>query len=371
VKKSKLKKQNNTADRKLFILTLVLTALGLVVVADASSPAALSNFSDRFFYVKQQAMWGLIGIGALLVVSKVKYSFWEKIATPLFVASILLLILVLIPGIGVKVMGARRWIILGSISIQPSEIVKLALSIYIAKVAACEKESLSYFLPIAIVGGLIMFQPDLGTTLVVAAAAMAQVFVAGVSLLHFAGALATGVFASLVLIMTSSYRRDRLMTFLQQSKDPLGKSYHIRQVLLALGSGGLFGVGLGQSRQKFLFLPEAATDSIFAVVAEEVGFIGGVILIALFLMFIFRGLKIAINAPDRFSKVLATGIVVWIGAQIFLNIGSMVALVPLTGVPLPFFSYGGSALTMTLLATGILLNISKHESKQKTRQRKR
>lgn len=359
------------ADRKLFILTLVLTALGLMVVANASSPAALSNFSDRFYYVKQQAIWGLIGIGALLIASNIRYSFWEKIATPLFIASIVLLVMVLVPGVGVKVMGARRWIVFGTISFQPSEFVKLALSIYIAKVAASEKGSLSYFLPIAVVGALIMLQPDLGTTLVVAAAAMAQVFVSGVSLLHFLGALATGTLASFILIMTSSYRRDRLMTFLQQSKDPLGKSYHIRQVLLALGSGGLFGVGLGQSRQKFLFLPEAATDSIFAVVAEELGFIGGVVLIALFLVFIFRGLKIATAAPDRFSKVLATGIIVWIGAQIFLNIGSMVALVPLTGVPLPFFSYGGSALTMTLIATGILLNISKHESKQKTRHRKK
>lgn len=359
------------ADRKLFILTLVLTALGLMVVANASSPAALSNFSDRFYYVKQQAIWGLIGISALLIASNIRYSFWEKIATPLFIASIVLLVMVLVPGVGVKVMGARRWIVFGTISFQPSEFVKLALSIYIAKVAASEKGSFSYFLPIAVVGALIMLQPDLGTTLVVAAAAMAQVFVSGVSLLHFFGALATGTLASFILIMTSSYRRDRLMTFLQQSKDPLGKSYHIRQVLLALGSGGLFGVGLGQSRQKFLFLPEAATDSIFAVVAEELGFIGGVALIALFLVFIFRGLKIATAAPDRFSKVLATGIIVWIGAQIFLNIGSMVALVPLTGVPLPFFSYGGSALTMTLIATGILLNISKYESKQKTRHRKK
>ncbi len=371
MQKLKLKKQNSVADRKLFYLTLVLTALGLIVVADASSPAALSNFSDKYYYVKQQAVWGLIGLGALLVAANIRYSFWEKIATPLFVASILLLILVLVPGIGIKVMGARRWIVFGAISFQPSEFVKLALSVYIAKVVAREKGSFSYFLPIAIVSGLIMLQPDLGTTLVVAAAAMAQVFISGISLLHFTGALATGALASFVLIMTSSYRRDRLMTFLQQTQDPLGKSYHIRQVLLALGSGGLFGIGLGQSRQKFLFLPEAATDSIFAVVAEELGFVGGVILIALFLVFIFRGLKIAINAPDRFSKVLATGIIVWIGAQIFLNIGSMVALVPLTGVPLPFFSYGGSALTMTLLATGILLNISKHESKQKTRQRKR
>ncbi len=158
---------------------------------------------------------------------------------------------------------------------------------------------------------------------------------------------------------------------MQQSRDPLGKSYHIRQVLLALGSGGIFGVGLGQSRQKFLFLPEAATDSIFAVIAEEVGFVGAIVLIGLFAAFVFRGLKIASNAPDKFSKILGTGIVVWIGTQVFLNIGSMVALIPLTGVPLPFFSYGGSALTMILIATGILLNISKYGEKQRKRRRKR
>lgn len=355
--------------RKLFVLALILTVLGLIAVADASSPAALINFSDRFYYAKQQLVWGLIGVCSLLVVSKIHYSFWEKIALPFFIASLLLLVLVLIPGIGVKVLGARRWIVLGSVSFQPSEFVKLALAIYLAKVAAQDKKTLSYFLPIALVAVLIMLQPDLGTTLVVVVMAMVQAFVSGISLLHLAGGIIVGGVASLIAIFVSDYRRDRLLTFLQQSRDPLGKSYHIRQVLLALGSGGIFGVGLGQSRQKFLFLPEAATDSIFAVIAEEVGFIGAIILIGLFAAFVFRGLKIATNAPDRFSKILGTGIVVWIGTQAFLNIGSMVALVPLTGVPLPFFSYGGSALTMVLIATGILLNISKYEERQRKRRR--
>lgn len=369
MRKIRLKKQNKSADKRLLALAVILSILGLIAVADASSPAALSNFSDKFYYAKQQAIWGLIGIGALLVTSKIHYSFWEKIATPLFVASVLLLVLVLIPGVGVKVLGARRWIVFGTISFQPSEFVKLALAVYIAKVGARNKKSLSYFLPIAITTGLIMLEPDLGTTLVVGSIGMAQVFISGVNLFHFAGAIVFGVTASLLVIITSDYRRDRLLTFVQQSRDPLGKSYHIRQVLLALGSGGIFGVGLGQSRQKFLFLPEAATDSIFAVVAEEVGFIGALFLIILFAAFIFRGFKIATNAPDKFSKILGTGIVVWIGTQVFLNIGSMVALIPLTGVPLPFFSYGGSALTMVLLATGILLNISKYEEKQKKRRR--
>ncbi|MEJ2347925.1 MAG: putative lipid II flippase FtsW [Patescibacteria group bacterium] len=371
MRKLQFKKQKKIPDKRFFILAITLTVLGLIAIADASSPAALSNFSDRFYYVKQQLIWGLIGIAVLLVASKIHYSFWEKIAMPLFVGNIILLILVLIPGIGTKILGARRWIFIGPTSFQPSELIKLTLSIYLAKVAAKEKKSLSYFIPIAAVAALIMLEPDLGTTIVVGAIGMVQAFVAGVSFIHFLGALVAAALASILLVVTSDYRRDRLLTFLQQSKDPLGKSYHIRQILLALGSGGIFGVGLGQSRQKFLFLPEAATDSIFAVIAEEVGFVGALVLIILFVAFIFRGIKIALNAPDDFSKILGTGLIAWIGMQIFLNIGSMVAIIPLTGIPLPFFSYGGSALTTTLLATGILLNISKYESEQKPRRRKK
>ena len=171
--------------------------------------------------------------------------------------------------------------------------------------------------------------------------------------------------AGIILIITSDYRRDRLLTFLEQTQDPLGKGYHIRQILFALGSGGIFGVGLGQSRQKYLFLPEAATDSIFAVIAEELGFVGALILIILLLVFIYKALRIVANAPDKFSQVLSAGLITWIGGQIFLNIASMVALVPLTGSPLPFISYGGSSLVTVLIATGILLNISRYESKAK------
>jgi len=342
------------------ILTLILTVLGLIAVADASAPQALSTFNDKFYFVKQQIIWGGLGLVLLFIVSKIHYLLWEKIALPVFLLSILGLLLVIIPSVGSQILGARRWINVGPISIQPSEFVKLALAIYLAKVFSKGKGALSYFLPMGLVLVLIMFQPDLGTALVVGGTAMTQIFVSGISIFYFLGALLIGILASFVLIITSTYRRDRLMTFLEQTHDPLGKSYHIRQVLLALGSGGLFGVGLGASRQKYLFLPEAATDSIFAVVAEEVGFIGALIILFLFVAFIIRGLKIANNAPDKFSQLLATGIVAWIGVQIFLNIGSMVALTPLTGVPLPFFSYGGSALTMVLVAAGILLNISKH-----------
>ena len=363
--KIRLKKQTKSLDKRLLYLILILTSLGLIAVADASAPQALSVFGDKFYFVKQQAVWGGLGIILMFAVSKLNPSFWEKIATPLFFLSIVLLALVLIPGVGTKTLGARRWIILGPISVQPSEIVKLTLAIYLAKVAAKGKTSLAFFVPLAAISALVMMQPDLGTTLVILAMGLSQIFVAGVNIFHFLAFAGMGSIIGFLFAVTSEYRRNRLLTFLAQSQDPLGRDYHIRQVLLALGSGGIFGVGLGQSRQKFLFLPEAATDSVFAIIAEEVGFIGALALIAVFAFFIFISLKVASRAANKFSQILGVGIVIWIGGQAILNIGSMVALVPLTGVPLPFFSYGGSALTMILIACGILLSISRHSSHEK------
>ena len=204
-----------------------------------------------------------------------------------------------------------------------------------------------------------MLEPDLGTTIIVAVIGLTQIFLSDINFFKFLSAILVAAAGSFLLIITSSYRRSRLMTFLQKSSDPLGKDYHIRQILLGLGSGGFWGVGLGQSRQKFLFLPESATDSILAVIAEEVGFIGVLVLIILFGLFIYKGLIIAKNAPDKFGQILAVGIVAWIGGQMLLNVSAITALLPLTGVPLPFFSYGGSSLVTVLAATGILLNIAK------------
>lgn len=361
--KKLLTKQKKSIDKNFLYITLVLTVFGLIAVADASSPQALNIFNDKFYFFKQQLSWAFIGLIAMFVVSQINYKIFEKLAIPAFAISVIFLVAVLLSSIGSKFLGARRWIYIGPISIQPAEFVKLSLAIYLAKVAEKDKQLLSYFVPLVIVIFLIMLQPDLGTTLVVASVGMSQIFVSGINILHFLGASVLGVLGSASLILTSSYRRARLMTFLQQSQDPLGRDYHIRQILLALGSGGIFGVGLGQSRQKFLFLPEAATDSVFAVIAEEIGFIGGLVIIFLLFLYIAFAFRIARNAPDKFSKVLATGIATWVSTQVIFNIGSNVALVPLTGIPLPFFSYGGSALTMLLFATGILLNISKYEKR--------
>ena len=285
--------------------------------------------------------------------------FGKNLQFHFFFTSVIFLILVLLQKFGLSALGARRWLVLGPINFQPSELVKFTVALYLAKVASNNKSTLSYLIPLALVAFLIMMQPDLGTTLVIMVIGFSQVFVSNVNLLHIFGSMGLGLIATTLLILFSPYRKARLMTFIQGTSDPLGNSYHVRQILLGLGSGGIFGVGFGASRQKFLFLPEASTDSIFAVIAEELGLIGAFIIIFLFAFFLMRGLKIAKNSPDIFASVLATGITAWIGGQAFLNIASMVSLVPLTGIPLPFISYGGSSLVMVLSACGILLNISK------------
>ena len=341
-------------------------SIGLLAVADASAPTALSSFSDKFYFLKQQAVWGVLGIVLMVVLSNINYKFWEQIAVIFFGMSLVTLVMVLIPAFGPSLQGARRWIVLGPISFQPSEFMKLALAVYLAKVAASKKKLVSYLVPLSLVTGLIMLEPDLGTTIVIALIGISQIFLAGINLVHILAIGIAGVVEASTLILSSSYRRDRLMTFLEQTADPLGKGYHIRQILFALGSGGLFGVGLGQSRQKYLFLPEAATDSIFAVIAEGVGFFGALVLLFIIGYYIYRGLIIASRAPDIFSRVLAGGIIAWIGGQSFINLAAMIAIVPLTGIPLPFISYGGSSLTTVLVATGILLNISRYGTDAKT-----
>ncbi|KKQ95630.1 MAG: Bacterial cell division membrane protein [Candidatus Woesebacteria bacterium GW2011_GWB1_43_14] len=353
-------KKNRSIDRGLLFLTLGLTVVGVVVVADVSSPQALEVFSDSFYFAKQQLMWAVAGIVLLLISSKVNYNIWRKLSLPLFAMSMVLLVLVLIPGFGAKTLGAQRWLILGPIRFQPSELAKLTLAIFFADNLTKNRPFYFYLGILAGVFGLIMLQPDLGTSLVLLSIGMSQLFISGISLTWLTGTIFLGGLVGTGLVLLSPYRKERLMTFLTSSSDPLDSSYHIRQILIAIGSGGLFGVGLGQSRQKHLFIPETATDSVFAVLAEEIGFIGSSLIIILLFVYIFKTVKVAKNAEDGFAKLLAGGISVWMGVQIILNLSSMLALTPLTGIPLPFFSYGGSSLVMILLSTGILLNISKH-----------
>lgn len=365
MRKIRLLKQKKVINKRLLFTVLFLTFAGVLAVANASAPLALSNFSDRYYFLKAHALWAVLGIFLMLVVSQVNYKIWSKLSIVLFALSIVSLILVLTPFFGLNILGARRWFALGSLTLQPSEFVKLTLAMYMARVASSKKGDLSYYVPLFLVVFLVMLQPDLGTTFVIIMIGLSQIYISGVNIFRFIGVLTSSALMGFILIMTSSYRKERLLTFLVQTRDPLGKSYHIRQVLIALGSGGLFGVGLGQSRQKYLFLPEAASDSIFAIIAEEMGFVGAGIIVLLFAFIIYQAIKITKNSPDTYSKVLAVGLTSWIGIQAFANIGAMIALVPLTGIPLPFISYGGSSLIAMLMAIGILLNISKHECKER------
>jgi cell division protein FtsW len=358
------KKVKTGADWQFALLVLSLTLLGILFIADASAPQALKFFNNRFYFARQQLVWSLVGIVLFVLFSKINYKFWFRYASVIFFLSVLALILVIVPAFGIKSLGARRWLNFGFFGFQPSELIKFALVLYFARLSELKKGLLSFVIPLVLVSFLIMLEPDFGTTLVVAAIGIFQIFISGVNVFYFFILVLTSLFFGVVLIISSDYRRARLMTFLEQTADPLGHGYHITQVLISLGLGGLFGVGLGESKQKYLFLPEAATDSIFAVIAEEVGFLGSLVLIFLFVYLIYRGFKIAISSPDTFSKVATFGFVVWIGVQVLLNLGSMTALTPLTGIPLPFISYGGSSLVMLLASTGIILNISRYRQER-------
>jgi len=354
-----LKKQTQKANYLLLFLFIALTLFGVLMIYEASSVSAFQAFSDKYFYLRQQAVWALLGFSSLFFFAKLDYHKLQKIAFPSVLVALILLALVFVPGLGINALGARRWLSLGFVSIHPAEFAKLALIIYFSVLFSKDKKIVNFLIILVLTVFLVVIEPDLGTAIVIVASSLSIYFASGASLL---GPLFISFFcflAGILLILVSPYRRERLFTFLNPAYDPLGSSYHIRQVLLALGSGGLWGLGLGASRQKYQYLPEAMTDSIFAIIGEELGFIGAAVLVLAFLVIIFQGIKIAENASDSFGQLLAIGITSLIGIQAFVNFCSMVVLVPLTGVPLPFISYGGSSLIVILTASGILINISK------------
>lgn len=360
-----LSPQEKSLDKKLLLTVLGLVVFGTVMVGNSSIIEAERNFGDKFFYLRQQLVWAAVGFAGLFALMQFPHQKLKSLALPLFLLNLLLLVLVIIPGVGISALGATRWLGFGGFVIQPAEFAKLSLTLYLARILSAEvKESdaqklLPFLFSLGAVLTLVMLEPDLGTALVIGGMATLVFFSSGAPLIYFATLTAIGVLGVVLLILTSSYRRQRFLTFLNPTEDPLGTSYHIRQVLIALGSGGLLGVGLGQSRQKYLFLPETQTDSIFAVVGEELGFIGALAVVLAFIFVVWRGFLIASSVEDDFSKLLAVGITSWIALQAFVNLGAMVAIFPLTGIPLPFISYGGSSLVSLLLGVGILLNISK------------
>lgn len=355
-------------DFLLFLIVLVLCMFGILMIYNASSVIAFRDFSDKYHYFKDQLSWLLIGFTALITLSFTDYHFFATFALPILMSAIIILFAVFIPGIGIHALGAHRWINLGITILQPAELIKLSLAIYLAAwFANKEKERfLAFCLLVGLVIFLIMLQPDMGTASVILFEALIVYYLSGGSLRQLSILLPVLGLGGFLLIAIAPYRLARLTAFLNTHKSLEDTSYHVKQILIALGSGGLMGVGLGNSLQKYDYLPENVTDSIFAIIAEELGFFGSTILIILFFLLIWRGFFVSIKAKDKFGKLLAAAISAFLGIQIIINLSAMVALIPLTGIPLPFISYGGSALVVDLASVGILLNISKQTSlKQK------
>lgn len=357
----KLRKQKKRFDFILLAVCILLSLFGLLMVFEASSVTALRKFNDQYYFFKNQAVWLGIGLLAMVIGLLIDYKKYYSISVVLLIGLLGSLVMVFLPGIGIKVSGAYRWINLGFFQFQPTELAKLVLVIYLAAWFTYKEKNrlFSFLILLGLVLGLIILEPDLGTAAIIGAIATVLYFLSGAPLWHFSLLIPSGIAGILILAVISPYRYQRLKTFINPSQDPLGSSYHIKQLLLALGSGGFLGIGIGKSMQKYSYLPEASTDSIFAIVGEELGFIGASAVIFLFMFLIYRGGKIAKNAPSRFGQLLAAGLVSWFALQTIINLGAAVALLPLTGVPLLFLSYGGSSLIVTFYAVGILLNISK------------
>lgn len=363
-----MKKDKQKPDQILTMTTFALILFGLVILSSAGIAISQSRFGDPYYFFKHQLLFGVLpGLFLMYIVQKIDYHFWKKFAFLFFVVNLVFLILVFIPGFGLNFQGASRWIKLGPFSFQPSEMLKLALILYLAAWLEGKKEKgadfFEGFVPflaiLGVVGFLIIKQPDMGTLGTTVLIAMSIYFMSGARVQHLSMMFGLGVLSFLALVKFESYRMNRLLVFLHPELDPRGIGYQINQALLALGSGGIFGLGLGHSRQKFNYLPEPVGDSIFAIIGEEIGLIGAMALVTLFVIFAMRGLKIAKNAPDTFGKLIAVGITAWIIFQALINISAISGLIPLTGVTLPFISYGGTSIVFLMIGVGILLNISK------------
>ena len=364
--KKKVSFFNNPLDYTLLITILLLLSLGLIMVLSASSPTSLAESGTSYTYFIKQAIFAIAGLFAMGIISKINYRVYKSFYKFVYVLSIILLALVLV--IGTSSNGAKRWIYIGGQSFQPSEFVKLFIIIFYAGLLTKDREELPKFwkglvkhiLWIAPIACLLLLEPHMSATLVISGICLVMMIVAGCKFSQlFMSGLIIGVPVIGVLIVKSSYRLKRVVTFLDPWQDKLGDGWQVIQSLYAIGSGGLFGLGLGQSKQKYLYLPEPQNDFIFSVLAEELGWAGCVFVIILFAILIWRGVLIAMKAPDMFGSLLAVGITSLIAIQVIINIAVVTSSMPATGMPLPFFSYGGTALFLLLCEMGILLNISR------------
>lgn len=356
-------------DWWLLTILLIMVMFGTVMVFSASFAIGVrEEGGDGYYFLTRHLIYLIVGLAGMLIAMSIDYHVWRKIALPALLAIMAVLgLMVLFPAFAPEVWGASRWIQLGPLTVQPSEFAKLALVLYLASWLSSKGMRIREFnyglIPFAVLMGiligLVMLQPDLGTSLLLTAIGLSMFLVAGANLLHLSMVTIIGGASFVLLALTESYRRDRILVFLNPDADLRNLGWQLTQAKLAIGSGGLFGVGLGASYQKFAWLPAAHHDAIFAVIAEELGLIGAGFVLMLFIMLAWRGYRVAMRAPDSFGALAAVGIVTWMIFQAAINIGGITTTIPFTGIPIPFISYGGSSLVISLVATGILLNISR------------
>jgi len=351
----------------LLAIVATLNLLGLVMVLSASSVVSLDEYGSSWYVVVRQAMWLGFGTAACVVVLRLDYHRWRRPALPALVLSGGLLALVLVPGVGITVNGASRWLGYGPFSLQPSELAKLTVLLFaadlLARRAAWMEDTRVTLVPVTVVLGivtvLLMFQPNLGTTLIMGAIVLSLLFVAGTPLVPLSGLAVAGAVVATALALWAPYRRARVLAFLDPWADYENTGYQNIQSLVGVASGGITGIGLGESRAKWGSLPYAHTDFIFAIIGEELGLLGALFVVSLFVGLCLLGARAALLAPDRFGMLLAAGVTVWFGAQAFVNIGAVTGILPITGVPLPFVSYGGSSLLVSMVGAGLLLNVAR------------
>ena len=351
----------------LVVVVALMCLLGLMMVLSASSVEALKDYGGAWVFFERQLIWLVIGAVALVAVARTDYHRWRRLARPSVLVSVGLLLLVLVPGVGLQVSGSTRWLGFGAIRIQPSEMAKLALLLFSADLLARRADRVyergAIVRPLLVVTGvfaaLVLLEPDMGTALILMMIALTIVFIGGLPLLKMAGLLIGTAAGGLIVGFAESYRRDRLFSFLDPWKDASNTGYQVAQSLVALGSGKVTGVGLGASRAKWGFLPNAHTDFIFAIIGEELGLLGTVLVVGLFVAFVVLGVQAALRAPDRFGTLLAAGVTGWVGGQALVNMGAVTGRLPVTGVPLPFVSFGGSSLVVTMAAVGLLVSVAR------------
>ncbi len=362
------------------VLVAVLCVFGLVMVGSASPVISLITYGSPWTIFIRQLLWMVVGVGALLILARIDYRAWRRWSIPLVIGTVCLLVAVLVPGLGVTAGGSSRWIGFGQLRIQPSELMKLAMVVFAADVvvrrtdrSAPAKQVIAPVMGVLVVSAaLIIKQPDMGTAMVLSCIAFGILFMSGVTLAPLTKVLGAFTVIAVVFAFSDSYRRDRILSFINPGAHQAGSGYQVWQSLIGLGSGHLFGLGLGGGREKWGTLPNAHTDFIFSVVGEELGLIGAVVVLGLFFALAWYGFRVAGRAPDRFGSLMAVGVTIWITSQAVINIGAVIGVLPVTGIPLPFISFGGSSLVINLAAMGILMNIARQErSGHRARPRRR